>query len=299
MKVTGDDWSWKFEGLPKYKDKGISIEYTITEDAVEGYNCEITGFHISNHHIPAKTSVEVSKVWDDAEDQDGKRPQSVTIQLLEDGEHTGMILVLNADNEWKGFFHELDAYKNGKKVEYTVKEEAVKDYSTTITGDAEKGFTVINSHTPEPPTEPSSEAPTEPSSEAPTEPTTEPTTEPATEPAAEPTTEPEEDDTDPAIPPDEFGSINPEDPSNGTRVDDEAQGTTAETEVETEAETGADTEVETQLSVTNTMAETTATLPTRAPDTGDGFSMGLYLCLFTMSALTSGGLWMIRRKKEE
>lgn len=260
------------------------------------YSTTVKDYDVTNQYTPGKTSVTVSKSWDDKENQDGKRPQSVTIQLLADGVKVeGKTLVLNVDNKWEGTFSGLDEYKNGKKVAYTVEEEAVEGYTTTITGDVEHGFQVVNSHTPEPPTEPPTELPTEPSTELTTEPATEPTTEPATE----PTTEPEEDDTDPAIPPDEFGSINPEDPSNGTRVDDEAQGTTAETEVETEAETGAETEVETQPSVTNTVAETTETLPTRAPDTGDGFSLGLYLCLFTMSALTSGGLWMIRRKKEE
>ena len=39
----------------------------------------------TNSHTPEKTEVAGEKTWDDANDQDGKRPESITVNLLADG----------------------------------------------------------------------------------------------------------------------------------------------------------------------------------------------------------------------
>ncbi|HNZ63328.1 MAG TPA: Cna B-type domain-containing protein, partial [Bacillota bacterium] len=142
-------WKWLFENLPKYHN-GAEIVYTITEDVVNGYSTTIDGYYVKNEYTPGKTNVQVTKAWDDANDQDGKRPESVTIKLFADGMDTGKTLVLNAANSWTGIFTNLDKQKEGKDIVYTVKEEAVGNgYATTVAGDMTKGFTVTNSRTPE------------------------------------------------------------------------------------------------------------------------------------------------------
>ena len=104
----------------------------------------------TNKYTPAKTEVPVKKVWNDKENQDGKRPTSITVKLLADGQDTGKRLELTEANGWAGKFTELDADKGGTPIKYTVEEEtAVKGYTTEVTGDATTGFTITNSYTPE------------------------------------------------------------------------------------------------------------------------------------------------------
>ena len=103
----------------------------------------------TNKYTPAKTEVPVKKVWNDKENQDGKRPTSITVKLLVDGQDTGKRLELSEANGWAGKFTELDADKGGTPIKYTVEETAVKGYTTEVTGDATTGFTITNSYTPE------------------------------------------------------------------------------------------------------------------------------------------------------
>ena len=147
-----EKWSWTFTDLPKYENGGTEILYSITEDAVSDYTPEYIGYNVTNHHTPGKTSVSVAKVWDDNNNKAGSRPDKITIRLLADGKDTGKSLVLNADNKWTGSFTELDEYKNGKKVEYSISEDSVSGYKTVIKGDAKTGFTVTNTKDPVSPT---------------------------------------------------------------------------------------------------------------------------------------------------
>ena len=149
-KVTkADDWKWKFENLDKYEN-GKEINYTIAEEKVEGYTTEVKGYDVKNSYTPGKTSLQVTKAWEDKNDQDGVRPNSVTIKLLADGVETGKKLVLTKANNWTGSFTDLDEYKDGKKIIYTIKEEPVGNgYKSVITGNEKEGFVVTNVRTPE------------------------------------------------------------------------------------------------------------------------------------------------------
>ena len=151
-KVTKDDgWKWKFENLDKY-DNGVEINYTVTEEQVSGYTAEVNGYNIKNSYKPGKTSVQVTKVWDDRDNQDGKRPTTVTITLYADGKKTDKTLQLSKDSKWTGSFTELDEYKKGKKIEYSIKEENVGNgYLSEISGDVMSGFIVTNKLSPQTP----------------------------------------------------------------------------------------------------------------------------------------------------
>uniref|UniRef100_UPI00331627D7 Cna B-type domain-containing protein n=1 Tax=Slackia heliotrinireducens TaxID=84110 RepID=UPI00331627D7 len=83
-------WSHTFEGLPKYDaSDGHEIVYTVEEDSLEGYSSVIsgdaeTGFVVTNTN-DAVTEINGTKTWDDADNQDGVRPDSITVRLLADG----------------------------------------------------------------------------------------------------------------------------------------------------------------------------------------------------------------------
>ena len=144
-----DDWSWSFTNLPKYKDGGKEIVYSITEDVVSDYSTSYDGYDVINEYTPQQTSITVTKVWEDGNDQDGIRPEKITVILLADGQDTGKTLVLSSGNNWTDSFTELDVYANGEEIVYTIQELEIEGYTTVITGTVKEGFTITNSHTPE------------------------------------------------------------------------------------------------------------------------------------------------------
>lgn len=147
--VTADNgWTWNFTNLPKYAD-GKLITYTITEDSVDGYTSAVNGYDVTNTYTPKQTRITVTKAWSDNDDQDGLRPESVTVKLLADGQETKETLTLSSGNNWMGTFTGLDKYKDGKEITYTIEEVSVNGYSTVVTGDASTGFVITNSHMPE------------------------------------------------------------------------------------------------------------------------------------------------------
>ncbi len=143
VKVTAENgWQFSFNNLPKYEN-GKLIVYTITEDAVEGYTTEINGFNVTNTYNPEQTTVSGGKIWNDANNQDGKRPESITINLLANGTEIAEVTV-TAENGWQFSFNNLPKYENGALIVYTITEDAVEGYTTTI-----DGFNVTNTYAPE------------------------------------------------------------------------------------------------------------------------------------------------------
>lgn len=148
--TAADHWQYRFENLPEYNAAGQKINYTVTEDAVADYSATIDGHNIKNSYTPKKTSVTVTKCWDDANNQDGIRPNSVNVQLYADGQKTGDAVELNSGNHWAATWRNLPEKAAGKTIEYTVKEVGSVSGYTTTTGKAECGNIIIcNRHTPE------------------------------------------------------------------------------------------------------------------------------------------------------
>lgn len=158
--TANENWSWSFTGLDKYENR-TEIVYTVTEEPVEGYElAEITrndeGVHtITNRYTPEVAEIPVQKIWEDSNNQDGIRPESLTVQLWADGVETEKQVVLNQDNSWSGSFTDLPVFDNGQRIIYTVTEELVEGYTSVVSGSMEAGFVFTNIHIPEEPTEPS------------------------------------------------------------------------------------------------------------------------------------------------
>ena len=139
-------WAYEFIDLPKYRDGGIEIKYTVVEDPVDGYGTTIDEFFtIVNTHKPAEVEIEGEKTWDDADNQDGKRPKKIIVNLLADGKQVDEKIVTEEDN-WAYKFTNLPKYKKGDEIEYKIAEELIEGYSTTYEGDANQHIT--NSYTP-------------------------------------------------------------------------------------------------------------------------------------------------------
>ena len=143
-----NNWKGEFTDLDKYNAQGNEIKYTVKEETVvEGYDTEIIagqvdgalGYIIKNKHNVEKTEISVEKKW--------IGPQSVeqvTVKLFADGVDTGKTLTLKKSENWKGKFTNLDKYKNGKEIVYTIKEAKVEGYESKVEGNAKDGFVITN-----------------------------------------------------------------------------------------------------------------------------------------------------------
>lgn len=144
----GETWSHTFTNLPVYKN-GQKIIYTVTEDTVANYTATIDGTTITNTYKPGKTSLTVTKKWDDAENQDGLRPKTIKVQLYTDGQKLGKEVELSEDNKWSYTFSDLDEKKDGKTIQYTVKEiEVPEGYTQTVEATNPGQVVISNTHTP-------------------------------------------------------------------------------------------------------------------------------------------------------
>ena len=163
-----NDWSHTFKGLPETKDvygngNMVPIIYSFKELGVAGFKITVDGdakdgFTVTNTQVPVTTEVPVEKVWKDADGSalDPTEATPVKVLLTQTiGEKTSKVgdpVELNAKNEWKHTFKDLPQYNvsDGKrtKIEYSVEELSVDGFTSKVTGDADKGFTITNTENP-------------------------------------------------------------------------------------------------------------------------------------------------------
>lgn len=141
-------WSYSFEDLPKYEN-GQEISYRVSEEAVKDYSASYNGNDIVNTYTPDQTQITVTKIWNDENDQDGKRPESIEVQLYAGRSKQGETVTLSESNQWTYTWENLDSTNAlGFRIHYTVKEVGDRgEYKTTITGDT--NVIITNSYTPE------------------------------------------------------------------------------------------------------------------------------------------------------
>ena len=153
-----NSWTYEKKDLDRYAN-GKEIAYTWTEDESklpEGYSLkssEKAGLitTITNTYEPEKTTAKVIKVWDDAENKDGKRPESISV-TLKAGDTTVETVTLNEANSWTYEKKDLDKYAGGKEIVYTWTEDESKlpeGYSLKSSDKAGTVTTLTNSYEPE------------------------------------------------------------------------------------------------------------------------------------------------------
>ncbi|MDK1732986.1 Cna B-type domain-containing protein [Dellaglioa algida] len=143
-----DDWKYSFKDVPKYEN-GKVIEYAISEDSVSGYTSKVDGNDLINSYTPGKVAVQVTKKWEDQNNQDGVRPNKVRVQLYADGKPQGNGVELNESNHWVHHWTDLNEKVKGMKVSYDVKELNVsKSYQSavSIVNKEKNEFLITNSH---------------------------------------------------------------------------------------------------------------------------------------------------------
>lgn len=149
--TAAENWTVTFENLPKNQNHGQNIQYTVSEAFVSGYTEAITqngdNYTITNTHTPASSEFFVTKIWKDNGNNDGMRPDGITV-TAHGSDGRSYTEKLNADNQWSVMFSNLPKYADGKVIEYSLTEESVPGYTSSITRNG-KSFVLINTHVDE------------------------------------------------------------------------------------------------------------------------------------------------------
>lgn len=154
VKLTADNkWTASFGEMDLKKD-GKTIDYTLVATKVDGYDCVVEGspakgLILKYSHTTYKTDVTVTTKWDDAENQDGIRPNTYSVQLTADGEAVGDAITLNEAGNFTKTWKGLEKNKAGKAITYSVKASDVAKGYEAVVSSTESGIVVTLTHTPE------------------------------------------------------------------------------------------------------------------------------------------------------
>ena len=91
-----------------------------------------------------KTKVSVNLIWNDSNNNDRVRPESVKIELYADGKKVKETYISEND-DWKRTFENLPKFKDGKEISYTIRQKKIKHYDPPEINK----FDITNTHEPE------------------------------------------------------------------------------------------------------------------------------------------------------
>ena len=155
--------------LPRYSES-VEISYTLVEQGdqytaiVDSQRDADTGDYtatITNYSNVDKTNFTAIKTWNDADNQDGIRPESVTFTLTaktadeseleaDDLGLSSLEATVTANNNWRYTWTDLPKTVNGQAVTYGVSEEIPDGYSVSYNYNVPGYAFVTNTHTPVP-----------------------------------------------------------------------------------------------------------------------------------------------------
>lgn len=87
---------------------------------------------------PITRDINVSKTWV------GNTGTQAVMHLYADNVDTGKSVTLDASNNWEYTFTGLRKYNGNQEIQYSIKEDEMNFYMTSVTGDMDNGFNVTN-----------------------------------------------------------------------------------------------------------------------------------------------------------
>ena len=117
--VETSDGSWSFQSYDK------------NEITVNGADVHFVGTWT---FAADSTTLTGSVIWIDNDNAAGRRPQTVLVHLLADGQDTGISVTVDEAMGWKYSFENLPRFKDGKEIIYSVREDEVEGYSNQAEG---------------------------------------------------------------------------------------------------------------------------------------------------------------------
>ena len=113
------DGSWSFQSYDK------------NEATINGANVHFVGTWT---FAADSTTLTGTVNWIDNDNGAGRRPQSVLVHLIADGQDTGISVTVDEAMGWKYSFENLPRFKDGKEIVYSVREDEVEGYSNQAEG---------------------------------------------------------------------------------------------------------------------------------------------------------------------
>ena len=117
--VKTADGSWRFQSYDK------------NEATINGADVHFVGTWT---FASDSTTLTGSVIWIDNDNAAGRRPKSVLVHLLADGQDTGISVTVDEAMGWKYSFENLPRFKDGKEIIYSVREDEVEGYSNQAEG---------------------------------------------------------------------------------------------------------------------------------------------------------------------
>ena len=117
--VKTADGTWTFKSYDK------------NEETINGADVHFVGTWT---FAADSTTLTGSVIWIDNDNGAGRRPQSVLVHLLADGQDTGISVTVDEAMGWKYSFENLPRFKDGKEIVYSVREDEVEGYSNQAEG---------------------------------------------------------------------------------------------------------------------------------------------------------------------
>lgn len=165
--TAADGWTYTWEGLPKYYADGKEYVYTVREVVPEHYSVDLIKGENGEFTLINKACdlsiITIAKNWDDEDDQDGKRPSSIFVDLYrsddtkydDEGKRIWEFvetLEVKAADGWQLTVEDVLYYPG---VEYKIEEKqtidgyttVIKQSGTLVNGDYQ--FDITNAYTPE------------------------------------------------------------------------------------------------------------------------------------------------------
>ena len=126
------DWKCDFKRLNKF-DESREIEYTLDAKNIDGYKISSGKLSVKFTHKPATTDISGKLVFDDNNNQDGTRPETVTINLMEGDKVFSSIDVSARQNEF--VFEDVPKNRKGEPVAYTLQGADIEGYTVNTVDD--------------------------------------------------------------------------------------------------------------------------------------------------------------------
>ncbi|WP_295345598.1 LPXTG-anchored SHIRT domain periscope protein [uncultured Streptococcus sp.] len=117
--VETSDGTWSFQSYDK------------NEATINGADVHFVGTWT---FAADSTTLTGSVIWIDNDNAAGRRPQSVLVHLLADGQDTGISVTVDEAMGWKYSFENLPRFKDGKEIIYSVREDEVEGYNNQAEG---------------------------------------------------------------------------------------------------------------------------------------------------------------------
>jgi hypothetical protein len=131
----------------------LAFNLMLREDSVTVANVmvkkdETAEVKLTNNYDNANTELFIMKLWDDKDDLDGSRPETVVV-TLNGGGQVIQTVELNAGNEWTASVVVPLGDGNGNAINYTWHEETVTGYVLTSQKELGNATVLTNTHEPE------------------------------------------------------------------------------------------------------------------------------------------------------